>query len=90
MPKLTPATIARQNKLKALIREVKEKGLLDYKFADTIAKQLGVNKAEVYKVSAGNSVNPAIVDAILKMAESNKLEQQIAKAKQILDHDEEE
>lgn len=77
------------NELKALIKQVKDSGVLPHGYAKKIAAKLNLGEGvkgtqKVYQIANGISYDEQIADEILSMAKENKMKQQIALAKDIL------
>ena len=87
------AKVDRFVEIKAKIKAIRDKGLLDYGYAKTICKAVNdnlkegekkVSEGRVRRVAGGYEYDERIVDIILKMAKNNKVAKQLKEADDIL------
>ena len=71
--------------LKARLNALREGGFFGKKYAKKIAEQCGVSEWTVYNTAGGNSINEEVAEALIKLAESKKLERLNERARAILE-----
>lgn len=84
-----------KRKLRAQMIKLRDSGLLPPKYAQIVLDNLKAKKIaddtwdlnKIYAVSNGRNTNRDIVDELLKLAEDNKLKEQIRRAEKLLEFD---